>query len=268
MKKIDAEDMFRFRWEFMRRDPQYVEAFKRIEELKKRIDDIRLGIRFDKARKISLNFSEDFPWNAINFARQRKSRNIKVLLDETKKVFNEFDLNFIWDPIRIPDFPNPSKSFDELNPFETNFLLSAFKSKAVIIQRYLIEDKNKIINNPDGLLININFNEVNSIEALKQMVSYIIGFIWKHYEAPYRFGYLKRKRTNRTHYEMILKAGLLKKENPHATYRELAEIIFPKETDPESTNSSPESAIKKCEQYLKRYEELTENGGWKNLKFP
>lgn len=266
MKKIDAEDMFSVRWEFMRRDPHYLEAYKCIEEFSKQVDDIRLGIRFEKAGKISLNFFS--PWNPFNFMQQRKSWNKKILFDQTKRVFEEFDLNFPRDPYNFPKLPNPNKSFDELNPFEADLLLSSFKSKAVIIQRYIIDDKNKRINNHDGLIVNINFNEVNSIEALKQVVNNIIGAAWQHYEVPYSFGYLNKKRTNRSYYEKILRVGLLKKENPKVTYRELAEIVFPKEMDAESANSSSESAIKKCKQYYKRYVELTEGGGWRNLRFP
>ena len=41
MKKIDAEDIFSVRWEFMRRDPHYIEAYKRIEEISMQVDDIR-----------------------------------------------------------------------------------------------------------------------------------------------------------------------------------------------------------------------------------
>lgn len=78
----------------------------------------------------------------------------------------------------------------------------------------------------------------------------------------------RRQKTNWTDYEKILKVGRLKKENSEATFKKLAEIVFPKEMDSEAANVSPESAIKKTRQLYMRYKELTEKGGWKNLKFP
>ncbi|MCX5906520.1 MAG: hypothetical protein NTY64_04835, partial [Deltaproteobacteria bacterium] len=231
--KGDAERWIGIRWEFMREDPKYIEAF-------------------DRLIKIESNNTDR-----------------GILFAESKKVFQELGLNFPWNPHHIPSLLNPNKSFDELNPFEVDFLLHAFKSKAVTINPYFINDENKRTINYDGLMIALDFNEINSIEALKQVVSAAIKLAWENYEVPFRFGYRKKKKTNWTDFEKILKVGRLKKENPEATYKELAEIVFPKEMNPEAVNVSPESAIKKTTQLHMRYKELTEKGGWrKNLRFP
>lgn len=155
--KGDAERWIGIRWEFMREDHKYIEAFDRVIE-------IESNNNTDKG----------------------------ILFAESKKIFQGLGLNFPWNPYRIPSLLNPNKSFDELNHFEVDFLLHSFKGKAVTINHYFIKDENKRIVNYDGLMIALDFNEINSIEALKQVVSAAIKLAWKNYEVPFRFGYRKK----------------------------------------------------------------------------
>jgi hypothetical protein len=286
MKKKDAQNLpryrcefmrrdpkyletFRYRWEFMRRDPKYIEAFKRIEQLKEHLDDIFddicLGIRFEKAIKITLNFSEPFPWNPLDFASElalRKNNPRKFLFYKIKKVFEEFGLNFLHDPFHFPTLPNPNNSFNELIPIERNLLLMAFRSNAVTIRSYIIDDKNKRINNHDCLEININFNEINSIEACKHFVNTEIDLAWKSYKVPFHYGYREKKKTNLLiDFNKILEVGALREKNSGDTWAEIGEIAFPNDGN---SSSRPIRAF----QHYERYQTLTKGGEWRNLKYP
>jgi hypothetical protein len=225
MKKV-AEEWFRVRWEFMRRDPEYVKAFERI-------------------RKIEEQNSEDK----------------KILIDELRKTFQEFDLNIPWDGINLPRLPDPNRSFDELTAHHSAMALFGYCFSSGAITIHWFKDRGLP---HDGLVLDIDFNKVNSIEALRQSVDAIIEYHWNSWYLP---RHPKRERRNKTDFDIIIKIGDLKKGNPEATYRELAEKVFPQEMDYESPNASPESAIKKTEQHYKRYQKLTE-GGWRSLKFP
>jgi len=228
--KGDAEEWLRIRWEFMREARECKEVFDKIRDI------------------------------------QKCGTYTAILIEEITNNLHELGLNFPWNPHSIPVLPDPNKSFDEFNPFEVELLYYICDSKAVTTRSYFIDDKNQKTLNYDGLIIDINFNEVNSVESLKQAVCAKIELAWKFWEYPFRLGYRNKKKTNRTDFDKILKIGRLKKENPKTTYRELAEKVFPKEMGPESP--SPESAIKKTKLLHKRYKELTEEGGWRNLKFP
>jgi hypothetical protein len=109
MKKKDAEEIFRFHWEFMRRDPKYKEAFDRVMEIERQYYE---GKEIDKG----------------------------ILFEEVKETFQEFHLQIPWDPFSFPRLPDPYKSFDELtahfsamiylgtNPTTSNGYLFAFFS--------------------------------------------------------------------------------------------------------------------------------------------
>ncbi len=259
-KKACAGDWLRICFECLRRNEKYQERFKKIKELWERADDIRLRIRFEKAQEISLDSSEAVPWNPTNFAQQMKQSNIEILINETIKAFEEFGLNYSSDgPFDIPQLPDPNKSFDELiyPDFKLKRLFLIFDKNAVTSTRFIDIDKERIY--CECFRIDINFNEVNSIDALKDHINFVIDEHWKRY---------KKKRINWTEYDEYLKNGdkiaALKKENPLITWPELARIIFPEDWHDELAR---ESAIKKTTLLYEHYTDMVENG-WRKYRFP
>jgi hypothetical protein len=215
-----------YRWEFMRRDPEYIKAYNEILELQSQVqsnqdaDDIKMSSALEE--KMSL-----FP-----------------------KKFDMF----------LPNLWDPNKTFDEITNkgkesaafAEAVLYTSIGQSPISIISR--IGGKNVP---KDHLWLQIDFNKINSIDALKKAVIDHIDFYWKN-------DYLKRLperiKVNKVKFDKIIEVGDLKKSNHRITWKDIAAKAFSEETD-------SESAIMKAKQHYSRYEELI-NGGWRNLRFP
>lgn len=146
MKKKAAEEIFRFHWEFMRRDQKYKEAFDRVMEIERQYYE---GKEIDKG----------------------------ILFEEVKKTFQEFHLQIPRDPISFPRLPDPDKSFDELTAHLSAmiYLGTCLSGKAIIIHWF----KDRGLPH-DGLVLDIDFAKVNSIVALKQAVNAIIKNHWNN----------------------------------------------------------------------------------------
>lgn len=218
----------KYRWEFMRRDPEYIKAYNEVKELEKKVQN-KSGQDID---------------------------SIEAALDEKiSKYYKLFELS-------IPFLVEPSKLFEEVakinyeaeSPGLTQAVFySTHDQKPVkIYTKYGSQEVPR-----DILLMEIDFTKVNSIDALKKAVINQIDFYWKN---DYLQRLPERIKVNKVNFDKIIEVGDFKKDNPRITWKEIATKTFPDDLD-------TESAIMKTKQHYSRYEELI-NGGWRYLQFP
>jgi hypothetical protein len=218
----------KYRWEFMRRDPEYIRAYNDIMELEGKVQD-----------KSDQNID-----------------SIEATLDEKiKKYYRLFELSvpFFWDPNKT--FEKVTKiNYEAESPGLTQAIFySTHDQKPVkIYTKYGSQDVPR-----DIILMEIDFTKVNSIDALKKSVIDQIDFYWKN---DYLQRLPERIKVNKVNFDKIIEVGDLKKSNHKITWREIAAKTFPDDSD-------SESAIMKAKQHYSRYEELT-HGGWRDLRFP
>lgn len=103
--------------------------------------------------------------------------------------------------------------------------------------------------------IRIDFNKVNSINAVKKEVEFIIDTFILQKKIQ-----LKTKKYQ-DNFDEILLIGRLKASNPKLTWSEIGKQVF------KSNFLSLESDIKRVQQHFKKYLQLI-NGGWRSFEFP
>ena len=110
-----------------------------------------------------------------------------------------------------------------------------------------------------SIKIEIDFDQVYSIDSLKKLVSEIIDSCY--WTAKKLKDIRPKKRPNMTDFDVILKVGDMKRENKKN--REIAQEI-----DPRKYAENPESAIRLVGYYYKRYKELVDGHGFFDLTYP
>ncbi len=218
----------KYRWEFMRRDPEYIKAYNEIMELEEKVRD----------------------------ESNQNIDDIEAALDEKIKQYRklfELSMPFFWDPSKTFEETTKINYAAESPGLTQAVFYSTHDQKPVkIYTKYASQDVHR-----DFLLMEIDFTKVNSIDALKKSVIDHIDFYWKK-------DYLKRLperiKVNKVKFDNIVEVGDLKKSNPRMTWKEIASKCFPEDID-------ADSAIIKAKQHYSRYEELV-NGGWRVLRFP
>lgn len=218
----------KYRWEFMRRDPEYIRAYNEIMELERKDQD---------------QSGQDI-------------ESIEVALDEKiKKYYRLFELS-------MPFFWDSNKPFEEITKINYEaespgltkavFYSTHDQNSVKIFTKYGSQDVPR-----DILLMEIDFTKVNSIDALKKLVIDQIDFYWKN---DYLRRLPERIKINKVNFDKILQVGDLKKSHSRLSWKDIATKTFPDDSD-------FESAIMKAKQHYSRYEELI-NGGWRDLRFP
>lgn len=190
----------KYKWEFMRRDPEYIKAY----------EDIIMEPNKEK-EKIYCRYFEILPW----------------MMD-------------------------PGKSFEDLtknNSFMEAFFISKLIGKLPAVAEKATKEKNLLI-------IEIDFNRINSIDAVKQEINHIIDrFFLQHIKLNRRPLKLLKL------YDDILLTGDLKSQNPGMTWIEISNRVLPENM------IDPDSASKRVQGYYRRY--LKEiRGGWRKFRFP
>ncbi len=252
----------RWRWEFMRRNPEYIKDYHRFIEIQEQqdADETRKAI----CKKWSFGFGIMYDPNT-SFE--------KVVCSNSKS--------------------HQSDSLAWCRELLNKWLFQKdLEHKAVQIVRsiFLPDGRcglclNKI--SADDLFVKINLGEINSIENLKKCVCDLID---EHFyrgraiqsletlpandfgtEGPTVYvNFVPEERKPRkgqkykVDYDSVLKVGDWK-EKDGLTNQEIARKLFPesfKDSDDEAAN--PESAIRMVSHYYKRYKELV-NGGYKKI---
>lgn len=120
----------------------------------------------------------------------------------------------------------------------------------------------KLIGKGNSLCILINPSKINSIDTFKKTLLKHIDHMWSDYQAMN--GKKPEMRLMDKEFELFLRAGDLRREGK--TYIEIAKMLFPRDFNEEIEGKQrPESAIKKAEQYCRRYDYLV-NDGWLDMK--
>lgn len=220
------EDWLKYRWEFLRRDPEFKKIFPK-NYIKDRPDP-------------NLPFEEI--WGSLdNNSGEELSEIIKRRLPL----------------MAVLDFQSAVQIIGDKNLTK----YAPYMKQGTITSYNVLEHKKKV--GVNELVLWIDLEKVNSIDALKQEVLNIIDHYWVTYCSEFKKARKSRKLID---YDIILKVGDLR-EKDELKFQQIARRIFPRDFDENNESANPESAIKKVSNYYKKYRELV-NGGWKNLTYP
>ncbi len=153
-------------------------------------------------------------------------------------------------PFRATLFPDPSKPYEEIAKEYGSVLGLSTLFFRMNGARFGFDP-----NDMEKVTIRIDFGQVNSIEDLK---AYLNQKIDEHLLICCCASN-KRKRVNKTDYDLILKIGQLREQG--LSNLEIAKIVYPKET------SELENAARKVGLLSQRFNELVQ-GGYDALTFP
>jgi hypothetical protein len=224
------EKWLRYRWEFMRRDPNYRKASEKAQGLFRDSNPSVLKL----CRKLSKNFLIG------EFYEGFKHGESELTIIKVPRLF----LNYIekFSPDSIIDV---NKSFDELTQDDLDILNRSVGSS--ILNAHTIGSE---------LEVSIDFENVNSIESLKRAITGLIDTRYKSYIKT--IANAKVPKINMTDFDIILKAGDMRAKG-------MTNVAIAKELFPNDTN--PESAVRKVGHHCKTYRELV-NGGYRHFRFP
>jgi hypothetical protein len=189
----------KYRWEFMRRSPDYISVFKQQKELVN-----------EESPSINLFKKYEF-WNTFGLFCSE--------LPDPELSFEELQAS---EDHHIADEPF----------FRINFIHKNFKPEAVISYFTFLEGKIDF-NEFNKIEFTIDFSKVTSIDTIKEFVSRLIDDHWTNYHK--RVGHRKKPR-EADDYELILKVGELR-DSEELTYSKIAEEIFPEAQNSKSAQS-------------------------------
>jgi hypothetical protein len=183
-----AWDWLKYRWEFMRRNPDYINAFKQEQQTKEKEEpSFNLFKRFEFWKNFGLLCSE-LPDPKLSFEQLQDSQKANSL----------------------------GEPFFRINFITKNFGLH----EGISYFTYLDEKLN--FNKFNKLQIHVDFAKIKSIDVLKSMVGKLIEDHWKGYQKGVR---LKKKSDTMDDYELILKVGDLK-EKEGLSNKKIVERVF------------------------------------------
>ena len=291
MMKDERPEVLKWRWEFMRRNREYISDYKKMQARRKEIDYDRLQEQIKKDR---FQWGKDHPTNLDNMAdvmaahdkseewlRTKRKKELEIIesyQQEESVLAKKWFPGCSWylhDPsksfeeiIEIVNSDKPFNGMDDVKKYAKKGLLKwsfgkALDNQAVTVLRTIDMGNIRGFTNldfdnltRDDLLLRINVRKVNSLTALKETVCELLEEKFK-----------KKPRKYESDYDVIIKAGDLK-EKGKMTNQAIAKIINPRAfKGTEDNPANPESAIRMISYYYKRYNELI-NGGYKDLTYP
>jgi len=256
----------KYRWEFMRDDPEYRTMYNEIVNTRKKA---KL-----KAPLALLTYAMVTNEKIVRKLERERLRFQRLPYWQTEdgaiefKFKDKFNLHFTFGIYGV--LLNPEKSFEEIwagedgwDDFQKNsFRLSLhqdLKQTPITYSGTIGEYKPTSYT----LTIHVDFEKVNSIDALKNKIIEDIDQGWQRYN---KFcGHKKVKK--QTDYDVILQVGRLKNKEKGITNMGIAKKMFPRDFNPNNENANPETAIRKISQYIKTYNGLI-NGGYKTMTYP
>ncbi len=192
-------DYAKYRWEFMRRDPEYRRDWEKAQEIRKRV-------------KLEEGLKKVLEETGVMVYPPEYQEEYEQELALCKKYGLGLDRAYMFDP---------DKSFEELTEYSPDFYISMINPSAVTLSS---PDKD-----PKKVRIDIDFNNVNSIAELIRHVS---DRLQEHYET---ISQDKTQRYGGIDYDLLLEVGDLK-EKEHLKHQEVAQKIDPRKfrENPES----------------------------------
>jgi hypothetical protein len=231
---MQVQTWHEYRWEFLRRNFDYLKAYQEILILRKQSEHLPPKTKLNKDGNVDPYFSTHAAVKERYFCRK-------------------FGLGTL-----APIMLDPSMSFEELmrngSELERATLIGneSWPGVAKVLhQGEHMTPANKI-------LIEVNLDEINSLGEAKKAVCRMIDAQWKSCRA----GKPSRRMVD---YDFILKVGDDREKG--LTNEQIAREIFPRDFKEDNEEANPESAIKKVSNAYQRYRKLV-NGGYKDLKFP
>jgi hypothetical protein len=210
----DSHKFERCRYELMRRDPQYRQAWKIVKELREKAEKEHPGCT-----------------GLIEASEKTTPYSLTKEGQEEMRLAKKFGI--------LGRLFDPDVSWDDLNRAQKTFLAFAvFRNDAV---RFMTRAKSDPMSNK--VTIEIDFEKVNSKDALKKYIGHKIDqFVRSRAEFNTKF-YWKD-------FQRIMQVGDQKADNPHLTWREIAEKIFSNDTQEESAQKKVQQDFKKYQKLI------------------
>jgi hypothetical protein len=279
-------EWLKWRWEFMRRNSEYIGDYKNV---------LKLREQFLKreGEEGSYFFSHEGQ-KEKEYCKKWDLRSSQMF-DPGRQFEELFEKGALFDD-REPSGFLEGFERDILNHW---MIVGGLDPGAVeILRTYNFRDRRKKLTIGDreikrnNFLICIDFKKVNSIKALKKVVSGLLDEGFKSYNRPkpkiaskseYEFmgepvvhlaevadmteetEKIKKKQAYMIDYDLILKVGDMK-EREDMTNEQIAKILFPRNFDINNENAKPESKIRQISNYYKLYRELVD--GDRQLSYP
>lgn len=270
-EKIEEFNWMKWRWEFMRRDPEVQEVYKEILKLREKgreltpencpYPEIRaaymniLDLK-KQGEEIPPEVYDEFPstWCApYSFDADGKSRCFCYHCTPESKREREYCEKYGVTGSWFPDITRNFEEFSETIGTPASLILNRIFHLATVREpvKVLYVDTNQ-----QKIVVEIDFSEINSLKKLKDDV------LTKVQEYALKFGLSTKtqKRTSKD-YMRILKVGDIKSDNPDLTRKDLA-----KHDDLGLlSEKNLETAVNAIGNALRDYQELTKNHGWKKI---
>jgi hypothetical protein len=193
-------EVLRYRWEFMRRSDEYLEAYRRVMELR----DTARPLWEDQRIEVS-------DWRFIYRASPQYQEELTIA--------EPFGLRWMHDPDLEFDEIADKEAFIMNIPESRSYYRDTMDSKAVTTT----------FESTDKLTIEIDFSKAGFIEALEDEIRFRLAAHWALHSKT-----TTRKKTRLTNLDTILKAGELEGEGLSRT--EIASRLYPsQDPDEEST---------------------------------
>ncbi|MCX5888263.1 MAG: hypothetical protein NTY36_02280 [Deltaproteobacteria bacterium] len=265
-KQLEAQKIFlRYRWEFMRRDPEYIEAYQKAIEIRRKTST---PPKVECIRSTEVNYAY--------FAT-------KEYLEESKLAFNFFLFGGL--------LFDPHKDFDDLIKYiadNMNFYSGPDAPKLHLDAAYrefltglmpdpvscypIYKDCCNFFKDEDfkkgKLFLKIDLNKVNSFNNLMELVKGLIGdqYYLRVYKGKQDKSTKKIVKKKERDYDKILQVGDLHfiKSNTH---KQIAMEFSPAEFNLEKKSGNQESVTRRIGQLCDEYKKLI-NGGWRELQYP
>lgn len=246
-KKIKAEEIAfnswlnysKWRWEFMRRDPEYQKDWQTVKEIR-------------------LKAGQPLKADDVVLAKYK----------HCKGFYTEYHLCGKYG-IQFPLMIDPETTFDDLlkQSWRKGFYgeegFDWFRNTDKIIGKIVapaqgVDFSFDIQKNPNKLMIEIDFLKINSIPQLQAEISRKIQkYASRITRKPQVYG--------GKDFDFIITVGEMKQGGLSAS--EIARKIRPRDFDNNNDKGKPESAIRLVYETLKEYDRLIK-GGWKDISFP
>jgi hypothetical protein len=226
---VTREEWLKTRWEFLRRDPEYIAAWDEISTLREKM---KIAPRDEWTAGAEKEFE-----TTMRFGLRR--------MIDPNKPFGEYGM--------------------KINAL-ARYYFSSYEGRGE--PTVISLDVEAINHSQDGarLRIDIDFDRVNSITALKELILKIIDQSWKSVNK----GKIK---VSATDYDKILEYGELRAQGKSVA--QIAALKFPDafvdpgtldDNDPDP-DQDPENKKDLVEYFLKRFDELI-HGGWRRMTYP
>lgn len=253
MKKNEGLDFLVWRWEFMRRNVNYIDDWNRVNEVRQK---------------------------ATAKPKSATAANTPKKCEESKIAAN-WGLSSMIDPsicllevLHLESIPIGERIEAWAKAVLTISLLDSGNCIKTFSERHekgeMVFRKHKLgwsleKSGSRYLHIVVDFTEVNSLPELVSILSDELRFHFSTYTSLRNKG--SRKQRYSVDYEILLKVGDMKREGKKNA--EIARKLFPRDFTVAGKNAlqNPESAIRKIGHYYKKYQKLVDEG-FKTLVYP